>query len=421
MNHSTPTPKHPLLACMDAIEKALAATGDSDPLYLDAAEKAEFLVRSTRLISQQEARRLRAVAAAGDVAADHGCRTVADWIAPRTGIDRRAAYAQEKLAQALDETWRQVAGALADGRVHLDQARVIVKALDALPDDVTVEVRQLAERRLVEHADEFGPTDLARLGRRVLDVIAPEVGDEQERKALERAERKAEAVTRLDFKRRGDGSTDIAATVPDAVAARLKTYLEAFTSPRRQSQPGQQRRPRPGHRRTTARRPATRPRVLRPAGTPRPDAAARPRRPGHHGGRHHAPGDPARPGSAPPGSAPASRSPPARPAAWPAPPASSPPSSAPKSEVLDLGRPPGSSPRRSARHLPLQTPAVPRRGLHRPRTLVRSPPRHPLEPRGKTDLDDGLLLCHWHHKRAHDPRYRTERLPNGDLRYHRRT
>ena len=72
MNHSTPTPKHPLLACMDAIEKALAATGDSDPLYLDAAEKAEFLVRSTRLISQQEARRLRAVATAGDVAADHG-------------------------------------------------------------------------------------------------------------------------------------------------------------------------------------------------------------------------------------------------------------------------------------------------------------------------------------------------------------
>ena len=45
MNHSTSTPKHPLLACMDAIEKALASTVDSDPLYLDAAEKAEFLVR----------------------------------------------------------------------------------------------------------------------------------------------------------------------------------------------------------------------------------------------------------------------------------------------------------------------------------------------------------------------------------------
>ena len=116
--------------------------------------------------------------------------------------------------------------------MHLDQARVIVKALDALPDDVGAEIRQRAERRLVEQAEKFGPTDLARLGRRILDVVAPEVGDEQERRALERAEQKAESVTRLDFKRRGDGSTDIAATVPDATAARLKTYLEAFTSPR---------------------------------------------------------------------------------------------------------------------------------------------------------------------------------------------
>ena len=151
---------------------------------------------------------------------------------PARGTDRRAAYAQEKLAHALDTTWRHVAAALADGRLHLDQARVIVKALDALPDDVGVEVKQLAEQRLVADAEHFGPTDLARLGRRVLDVVAPEVGDEQERRAFERAERKAEAVTRLDFRRRGDGSTDIAATVPDAAAARLKTYLESFTSPR---------------------------------------------------------------------------------------------------------------------------------------------------------------------------------------------
>ena len=39
---------------------------------------------------------------------------------------------------------------------------------------------------------------------------------------------------------------------------------------------------------------------------------------------------------------------------------------------------------------------------------------------GRTDLDEGALLCHHHHQRAHDPAYRTERLPTGDLRYHRR-
>jgi hypothetical protein len=40
---------------------------------------------------------------------------------------------------------------------------------------------------------------------------------------------------------------------------------------------------------------------------------------------------------------------------------------------------------------------------------------------GRTDLKDGLLLCSFHHHRAHDPVWVTSRLPNGDLRYRRRT
>ena len=39
---------------------------------------------------------------------------------------------------------------------------------------------------------------------------------------------------------------------------------------------------------------------------------------------------------------------------------------------------------------------------------------------GKTNLDDGVLLCSHHHHRAHDPTYDTERLTNGDVRFHRR-
>jgi hypothetical protein len=46
---------------------------------------------------------------------------------------------------------------------------------------------------------------------------------------------------------------------------------------------------------------------------------------------------------------------------------------------------------------------------------------HPWTSGGRTDLDDGVLLCSWHHHRAHDPTYDTRRLPNGDVRYRRRT
>jgi predicted restriction endonuclease len=40
---------------------------------------------------------------------------------------------------------------------------------------------------------------------------------------------------------------------------------------------------------------------------------------------------------------------------------------------------------------------------------------------GRTDLDHGVLLCSHHHHRAHDTRYLANRLPNGDIRFTRRT
>jgi hypothetical protein len=40
---------------------------------------------------------------------------------------------------------------------------------------------------------------------------------------------------------------------------------------------------------------------------------------------------------------------------------------------------------------------------------------------GRTDLAHGLLLCSFHHHRAHDDRFDDRRLANGDVRHTRRT
>jgi hypothetical protein len=44
----------------------------------------------------------------------------------------------------------------------------------------------------------------------------------------------------------------------------------------------------------------------------------------------------------------------------------------------------------------------------------------PWSSEGPTDLANGLLLCSYHHHRVHETGYGTDRLPNGDLRFHRR-
>jgi hypothetical protein len=46
---------------------------------------------------------------------------------------------------------------------------------------------------------------------------------------------------------------------------------------------------------------------------------------------------------------------------------------------------------------------------------------NPWSEGGATDIKDGVLLCSWHHHRAHDARYDARRLPSGDYRFHRRT
>ncbi|WP_366916413.1 HNH endonuclease signature motif containing protein [uncultured Nocardioides sp.] len=59
-------------------------------------------------------------------------------------------------------------------------------------------------------------------------------------------------------------------------------------------------------------------------------------------------------------------------------------------------------------------------GCDTPGTWCEAHHLDPWQPGGPTDLDNGVLLCHHHHHRIHDPAYRTERLPNGDHRFHRR-
>ena len=425
MSSLSPTStRHPVLACADVVEDALKDVAGVEPAFMTTAEKAEALVRLTRLADQVESLRLRVMAASDDVAAEDGARTVAAWLAPRVTSDYGPAAAAEHLATALDGRWQRVGAAVADGRVSVAAARVLVRALDELPAEVEPELLDRAEAHLVGEAERYTPTQLRRLGAKVLEVIAPATYDDHERRRLEAAMRRAEADHPAHPARPRRRLGRPACPAPRATAARLKTYLEAFTSPRHDDASGRRARrcwtlpPAAGSRTTgswasrSARcsRPSTRPGCPPTAALATQVVVTMPLV-GLQAGTGVgllADGTPLTAGEVRRLACTAGIVPAVLGGA---------------SEVLDLGRTRRLFSTAQRKALALAHPRVPgRRAAPCPATWCEAHhARDPWACGGRTDLADGTLLCGWHHHRAHDDHYDQRRLPNGDLSFHRRT
>jgi hypothetical protein len=408
-----PASVHPVLACADAIEQALKDVSGVDPDFMTAEDKAAALCRLDRVADRVTALRMRVMAGAGEVAEATADHSVATWLAAETRTDARDRAGELAFARSLERRWTQLAAAVADGSVNLPQAKVMVRALEDLPpQEVGSDALVRAEEALIGYAASHGPRELRRLGRRILEVAAPDTCEEAEGKALEREERRAAAVTSLSLRRLGDGTTRMSGRLPDAVADRLRTYLEAHTSPR--------------HR-----------------GLGEGDRVPPRRRLGEAFGAFLEAADPARmplhggdatsvlvtidlatlrsrlAGIGLVGEERISAAQ-ARRLACTA--KILPVVLGGASEVLDLGR---------ARRLfsPAQRKAMAVRDRHCRAEGCTIPAAwceahhagNPWVRGGRTDLADGVLLCAWHHHRAHDPRYHAGRLPNGDHRFHRRT
>ena len=408
---SSTAPLHPVLRAAAVIGSALKDVADVDPVFMSTAEKAHALELFTSEIDQLEGLRLRLMANSQDVADRDASRTVAGWLEVRTRTDHAPNLRRLRLAEALDRRWHQTAEGLAHGRVNLAQAEVIVRALDDLPDEVPAEVVARAEEHLVAEATRFGPRALRTLGRRILEVVAPEVAEDQERIALEREEARAERVTSYFSQRLGDGTTRISLRVADAVASRLETYLQAFTSPRRAS----------GDATGLADRlPSYQAKGLAFGALLE---SIDPKRLPIHGGDATTVMvtvtlDQLRAGlgGADFGSDDRISAGEVRRLACTA--KIIPVVLGAHSEILDLGR--------SARLFsPAQRKAMALRdkrcrahGCSVPATWCEGHHfRSPWSRGGRTDLADGKLLCSFHHHRAHDDRYLTEELPNGDVRF----
>lgn len=404
---------HPVVAGAARLGEELAALADVPVELMSVQDKATALVAVSSAVDQLQALRLRLLAASDDVAAEAGARDAGAWLAHRTRGDRREQQRDLRLATALTERWQRLGSGLADGSVNLTQARVIAHALDELPEDVPAEVLTSAEAQLVEYAADFGPSELRVLGRRILDVVAPEVGEAAEARALEDEERRAAERTTFTLTPCGDGTTRVQGRLPDAAAHRLATYLDAFTSPRRGRSdhgeapgPVERRRgrafcallehldpgalPAHGGDATTVMVTMTLDQLrteLATAGVVSSDdlriSAGEARRLACTAGII-----PVVLGST--------------------------------SEVLDLGRTSRLFSRAQRKALRIRDKRCRARGCTVPATWCEAHHLDPWALGGATDLDQGVLLCSFHHHRAHDPTYEASRGADGDVELRRR-
>ncbi|WGX94987.1 HNH endonuclease signature motif containing protein [Nocardioides sp. L-11A] len=91
------------------------------------------------------------------------------------------------------------------------------------------------------------------------------------------------------------------------------------------------------------------------------------------------------------------------------------------SEVLDLGRRTRLFTRAQRRALRLRDRHCRAEGCTIPATWTEAHHHTPWSHGGSTDLADAISLCNHHHHRIHDRAFTHDRLPNGDIRFHRRT
>ena len=188
---------HPILAALTTSREALTAVRDVQPVYMSPAEKKTAITELARLEAMTAELKLRIVATADDAANLALSRDTGAWLASVTRADFGAGRADARLAEALDRSWTGVAAGMADGQVSAAQARVVVEALDALPKDLDPALVERAQAQMVTWCAQFRPSELRRLGRHLLDVVAPEIAEAELAKRLEDEEQRAREKTSL--------------------------------------------------------------------------------------------------------------------------------------------------------------------------------------------------------------------------------
>ena len=413
-----PDATHPVTLALDVVHAAL----DGLPGELRAMASGDYraaVVEVERAIRRLDAVKLRLVAAADavDVSRDSGLPDTTAWLAKNTHATGAAASRQVALAQDL-ETLPATRSAMDTGAVSVEHARVIARTHDQLPESLTPDQVVAVEETLLAWAYDLDPAALGRRSRQVLhDITTTVEAEAHHADVLMTEEPAALARTRLTLHDNHDGTLTGHFTVPTLAGDILKKVLQQLTAPRRARAGATDAQAGPlaakhdhAHQRGLAflellehlptdrlhgKVAATIVVTLQHKQLVQDLAAA-----GVDTGHETSPGD-ARRIACNAGILPAILN--------------------GQSLPLDLGRSKRLFTEAQRTALATKHTTCAADGCQRPYAWCELHHQDPWATGGQTDLAKAIPLCGWHHRRIHDPHYQHDRLPDGSLRFHRRT
>jgi hypothetical protein len=229
-------PRTRCASTLSEARRAVRAAGSVAPALMDVDELTDSIELAAALESQVAALRLSLVAEADrrQVGPSLGASGTDAWAARLTGSTRAVMAGGLWLARQLEERYDATREAFADGAINEAQVRVIVRAAETLPDDVTDEERRRGEAGLVVKAvGGMDPRRLRQAARRMLDVVDRDRADRHEAAQLRAEERRAQVETWLTLRDSGDGTWSGRFVVPELAGSMLRSALERLGSPRR--------------------------------------------------------------------------------------------------------------------------------------------------------------------------------------------
>jgi len=152
------------------------------------------------------------------------------WLRSTGGLTPRQAKARLREAVAM-VAHPHVAAALASGQASVEQCEGMLAGLTFLDDPDLAALfdagqADAVEAHLAGHLTQ-DPDELRKLANHAVEVVAPEVADEIERRRLERAEARARMTRRLGWERDGAGSVYFRAKLPTLEGEELISLVGA--------------------------------------------------------------------------------------------------------------------------------------------------------------------------------------------------